>query len=81
MKIFYTPKFKEGFGKLSRPIREKFYKQARHLLRNLRHPSLHAKKYDEPRGIWQARADRQFRFYFIIDGENYILLDIKKHSD
>ena len=30
------------------------------------HPSLHAKKYDESTGLWQARANQSWRFYFTI---------------
>lgn len=59
--------------------RKKFWKHLGYLLRDIRHPSLHAKKYDELRGIWQARVDRNVRFYFLIEGDRYILLDIKKH--
>src|SRR2546428_1503213 len=34
------------------------------LLHNLRHPSLRAKKYDEPNDLWQARVTQTDRFYF-----------------
>lgn len=60
-------------------LQAKFWKQLSHLLRDIRHPSLRAKKYDESRGIWQARADNNTRFYFLIDRDRYILLEIKKH--
>lgn len=79
MKIEYTPKFKSGFHKFSKEIRNKFYKQVNFLLCDLRHPSLHAKKYDEKRGIWQARVDKKVRFYFLIEGDTYFLIGIKKH--
>ena len=79
MIVEYTFKFKENLKKFPKDVREKFYKQAEHLTQNLMHPSLHAKKYDESRGIWQARADRNIRFYFLIEKNKYILLAIKKH--
>jgi hypothetical protein len=60
-------------------IRMAFEKQLALLLENLRHPSLHAKKYDEARGIWQARVTRSWRFYFTIDGDTYNLLTIRAH--
>jgi hypothetical protein len=41
------------------------------------HPSLRAKKYDTER--WQARVTRDWRFYFRIEGDSYILLDIMRH--
>lgn len=48
----------------SQNVQSKFWKQLSFLLHNIRHPSLHAKKYDEQLGIWQARVDRNYRFYF-----------------
>ena len=80
MKIRYAPKFKKNFKTFPKEIRKKFYKQANYLLQNLRHPSLRAKKYDKSRGIWQARVDKAVRFYFLIEGDTYILLEIKRHS-
>jgi len=79
MKLFYTHQFKTKFHPLSSEIKKKFKKQAGYLLKDLRHPSLRAKKYDEARDIWQARVDKYYRFYFLISGNTYILLDIKIH--
>ena len=79
MKLDPTPKFKENLKKLPKETQEKFYKQANFLLRNLRYPSLRAKKYNEEFGIWQARVDRNIRFYFLIKEDYYILLDITSH--
>ena len=41
------------------------------LLRDLHHPSLRAKKYDEARDLWQARVTKGWRFYFKIVGDVY----------
>jgi len=79
MKISYSPHFKRSFENFSSGVHRKFQKQIIYFLRNIRHPSLRVKKYDEERGIWQARADKNIRFYFLIKGDTYILLDIKKH--
>lgn len=79
MKFRHSPKFKASFRKFPVEIRKKFYKQANFLLGDIRHPSLRAKKYDEARGIWQARIDRNAHFYFLIEGDVYILLDVKYH--
>ncbi|OGM93600.1 hypothetical protein A2935_03195 [Candidatus Wolfebacteria bacterium RIFCSPLOWO2_01_FULL_47_17b] len=54
-------------------------KQFSFLLRNIRHPSLRAKKYDETRSIWQARISDNLRFYFKIRGDEYYVLTIVKH--
>lgn len=62
-------------------MKEAFYKQAGYLLKNLQHPSLRAKKYDETAGVWQARVTKGWRFYFTIDRDTYYLIDIRKHRD
>jgi plasmid maintenance system killer protein len=49
------------------------------MVRDIRHPSLHAKKYDESSGIWQARVNGGWRFYFTIEGDVYHLIDILPH--
>ena len=43
--------------------------------------SLRAKKYDETKGIWQARVTDNVRLYFLIVGTTYLLLDIERHKD
>lgn len=79
MDVFYTPFFKKRLKDCPEETKRKFYRQAAHLLKSIRHPSLRAKKYDEARDIWQARVDRNYRFYFSIRGNTYILLDIRTH--
>lgn len=64
---------------LSRKQQTKFDKQLGFLLRNLRHPSLRAKKYDEARDVWQARLDEGYRFYFRIEADTYRIISIIPH--
>jgi hypothetical protein len=56
-----------------------FDKQVKLLLENFRRPSLRAKKHDESRNIWQARVNRGWRFYFLITGDTYLILNIIPH--
>lgn len=49
------------------------------LAENLLHPSLHAKKFDESNDFWQARINRDWRFYFVIEGDRYIVTNITPH--
>jgi hypothetical protein len=60
-------------------IRQAFDKQSLLLLQNLRHPSLHAKKYDESADLWQARVTGSWRFDFKIEADTYRLEEIKAH--
>lgn len=60
-------------------IRKAFAKQLRFLLDNRAHPSLHAKKYSEALDVWQARITRDWRFYFQIEGDEYVILSVIPH--
>ena len=79
MRIAFTAHAHEQYTALPSPIQAKFDKQLRFLLADLRHPSLRAKKYDESRNLWQARVDRNYRFYFQVQGDTYTLLSIIPH--
>lgn len=57
-------------------VRKAFYKQSSLLALNLQHPSLHAKKFDQGTDTWQARINRDWRFYFRIQGEVYLVIRI-----
>ena len=58
MSASFTPHFQRNYQKLPKEIQAAFDKQLVLLLKNLRHPSLRAKKYDEGRNVWQARESR-----------------------
>ena len=79
MRLDYSPQFLRSYAKSPSRFQKLFEKQVILLLKNLRHPSLRAKKYDEARDIWQARVDGGWRFYFQIRGDTYYLLNITPH--
>ncbi len=79
MRLVFTPHFVRSYKKASVEIQNAFDKQSLLLLQNLRHPSLHAKKYDEARDLWQGRVTGSWRFYFKIEGDAYRLDEIKAH--
>ena len=62
-----------------RQFKKAFDEQALLLAENLQHPSLRAKKYDEGSDIWQARVNRDWRFYFLIMGDEYVILGMTPH--
>ena len=76
-----TKPFDREFKKFSKEIQNAFEKQITFLLQDIRHPSFRAKKYDEDADIWQARLTKNVRFYFRLEGDIYILLNIRKHKD
>ena len=60
-------------------IQRAFDKQVRLLAERLTHPSLHARKYDEAADLWQARVNRDWRFYFLIQNDTYLIVTIIAH--
>lgn len=79
MRIGYSRKALDALEEAPTAVRKAFFKQAAFLVKNLQHPSLHAKKYDEGKNLWQARINRNWRFYFTIDGDAYKIEDIIPH--
>lgn len=79
MRLLLANRFVEQYSALSPPRKKKVDKQLQFLMANLRHPSLRAKKYDEAQNIWQARVDRDYRFYFRVDGDTYQILSVIPH--
>ncbi len=79
MKLRFTTHFDRAYGKAPKEVQTAFQKQLLLLLQNLQHPSLRAKKYDEGKDRWQARVTRDWRFYFKIESNIYIMQDITRH--
>ena len=79
MKMRFSKGFLTALADAPESIQRAFFKQVQFLEQNLRHPSLHAKKYDEARDIWQARVTSNWRFYFTVENGECRLHVIKKH--
>ena len=79
MKLKFLPHFVRRYNKAPATIQQAFDKQSLLLLENLRHPSLRAKKYDQARDLWQARVTKDWRFFFKILSDSYIIEDITRH--
>ena len=79
MRLEFSERFRRSYEGSAPDVRKAVDKQLGLLLQNLRHPSLHAKKYDEARDIWQARVTRSWRLYFTIEGETYQIIDVIPH--
>lgn len=79
MKSVLTVAAVEDYTQAPAAVQRAFDKQSRLLAENFRHPSLRAKKYDENNDVWQARVNRGWRFYFVIKGDTYLILNIIPH--
>ncbi len=79
MKLRFTERADKDYAALPGSVRKAFAKQLRFLLADLRHPSLRAKKYDEHLDLWQGRVSLGWRFYFQIEGDEYVIISIIPH--
>jgi len=79
MKLLLTAAALKDYIEARPAVQKAFDKQTRLLLENFRHPSLRTKKYDQVRNIWQARVNRDWRFYFVIAGDTYLILNLTPH--
>ncbi|MFA5831369.1 MAG: type II toxin-antitoxin system RelE/ParE family toxin [Candidatus Paceibacterota bacterium] len=79
MRFYFTPRAQDDYDALISRVQKAVDKQIDFLLKDIQHPSLHAKKYDESKNRWQARVNQAYRFYFQIDGDVYVIVAIMKH--
>ena len=79
MQVRLTETAMSQYKSLTQSLQKKVDKQFEHLVLNIRHPSLHAKKYKGNDDLWQARIDKDWRFYFYIIAPNYIIVSVIKH--
>jgi plasmid maintenance system killer protein len=79
MKVALSDRSIEALKDAPRNVQRAFEKQLRFFVGNLQHPSLHAKKYNESAGLWQARVNKDWRFYFMIAGNTYQIEDVIPH--
>jgi mRNA-degrading endonuclease RelE of RelBE toxin-antitoxin system len=79
MSIVISERAMKALQEVSPIVRKTFHKQLAFLEQNFRHPSLHAKKYDETSDLWQARVNGGWRFYFLIQHNVYLITDIVSH--
>ena len=79
MRLVYSERFLNALRDAPTQVQRAFLKQSQFLLQDIRHPSLRAKKYNEALGLWQARVNRDWRFYFTIEGNEYRMQAITAH--
>jgi Txe/YoeB family toxin of Txe-Axe toxin-antitoxin module len=79
MRFEFSVQAEQEYEDLLPAIQRAAHKQIDFLVKNIRHPSLHAKKYDEATGLWQARITASWRFYFFIRDDAYYIVSIRKH--
>ena len=80
MNVEFTARAARDYAGLPARIQRAVDKQLDFLCEDIRHPSIRAKKYAEA-GIelWQGRVNRDYRFYFQIEGGTYQIVRIIPH--
>jgi len=79
MKVAFTDAAINDLTDAPSAVKKAFFKQIRFLQENLHHPSLRAKKYDEGKDRWQARVNKDWRFYFKIIDDTYVVSRVIPH--
>ncbi|MBZ5619438.1 MAG: hypothetical protein LAQ69_12050 [Acidobacteriia bacterium] len=79
MDLIFSERFDRSLRQAPAAVQRAFWKQVGFLLSNSNHPSLRAKKYQGADDVWQARVNRDWRFYFRIIDDKYCLVDITAH--
>jgi hypothetical protein len=67
MKVRLLKRAEDALDAAPPSVEKALIKQSTLLETNLRHPSLRAKRLEGPSGKWQARINRDWRFYFVIE--------------
>ena len=79
MKVVLSDRTVESMKDAPGAVQRAFDKQLGFLVNNLHHRSLRAKKFDETNDVWQARVNRDWRFYFTIHDDTYLIEKIIPH--
>jgi len=86
MKLIFPESFKRDFRKLPKTIKRRAEATLRLLVSNPHHPSLRVKKVKGEilkgySNIFEGRITRDYRFFFLIETDAYILLRCGRHED
>lgn len=79
MEFVFTKKALKDYEKLPIEIQNTINKQISYLLRDIKYPSLRAKKYGGVGDIWQIRINNKYRLYFKLENNTYIILTVINH--
>ncbi len=80
MKLFFTHSFIRDYQSLPPHLQKAVDKKLQLFLSNPAHPSLHLKKMQDPRNIWEGRITKGYRFTFQREGEVCLLRRLGTHD-
>jgi mRNA interferase RelE/StbE len=79
MDVQHSAASAKAFVEAPQMVQRAFLKQVAFLKENLHHPSLRAKKFGGTKDLWQARVNQDWRFYFKIVDDVYLITNIIPH--
>jgi len=80
MQLIQTTHFKRDYKKLPLSIQKRTDEKLKLLVQNVSHPSLRVKRVQKHKGVFEGSITKDYRFFFQITTEGYILLRVGKHD-
>jgi mRNA-degrading endonuclease RelE of RelBE toxin-antitoxin system len=80
MQLIQTTHFKRDYKKLPASIQKRTDEKLKFLVQNMSHPSLRVKRVQKYKGVFEGSVTKNYRFFFQITTEGYILLRVDKHD-
>ena len=80
MQLLRAERFQKDFRRLPRDIQAKLPATLERFMSNPRHPSLHTKKMEGVRDIWELRVSDNYRVTFQFVQEGVLLRRIGTHN-
>ncbi len=80
MNFLLTSRFKKAYKSLPEEVKAQVKDALRTLANNFRHPSLHVKKIQGTKNIWEARVSLDYRITFQIIKDYFILRNVGHHD-
>jgi len=80
MRLICSARFLRAYQKLSQAGRRQTDKTLRQLEADPHHPSLRTHKRRGEGAIWQTRITREYRLYFLMQGDTITLLHVGPHA-
>ncbi len=80
MQLIQTTHFKRDYKKLPASIQKRTDEKLKFLVQNVSHPSLRVKRVQKYKGVFEGSVTKNYRFFFQITTEGYILLRVNKHD-
>ncbi|MBM3248762.1 MAG: hypothetical protein FJZ10_05045 [Candidatus Omnitrophica bacterium] len=80
MNFILTTRFEKAYKSLPEEIKTKVKDALRTLADNFKHPSLHVKKIQGTKDIWEARVSSDYRITFQVIKGYFILRNVGHHD-